>query len=136
MLTDAKRDSRNQVAAKAMLQSVEDFFAPIPYYFVEPRAAVDAHEQCAFAYPGWLRVGHYQWVEELVPDFHDLSLALPAIDSQFSQNPWQDRAGGRGSQSPGFFQRRDVHTTPLGQDTLPAGFATGSEGRNKLWWRS
>src|SRR5438128_1285908 len=65
-LTYAEGDSGDEVAAEAVLEAVEDFFAAVTDDLAEPDAAVHGHEEGALAQAGGLGVDSSVWLSEIV----------------------------------------------------------------------
>ena len=85
-LTHAERNAGDELAAKAVVQAIQDFFSAIANDLTEPDIAVHGHKERSFAHSGRLGVSHDGWIEKFVPYFDDLGLGLPAVHSQVFEN--------------------------------------------------
>ena len=114
----AKRNPRDEVAAKTVLQAVEDFFAAITDNFVQPRAAIDRDKESAFVQAGRLGVSREVGVDEMVPDFEDFRFGAATVETQIGENFRQDRADRRRRFTANFFERVKVQAAPVGEHAL------------------
>ena len=87
-LADPVGDSGYEIAAKAVLQAIQDFFAAIADDFAEPDIAVDGDEQCALAQTSGLGMRDNSWINQIVPNFGYFRLDSATINSQFGKDFW------------------------------------------------
>jgi hypothetical protein len=81
-LPDSKGDSRDEIPAEAVLEPVQNFFAPVTDDFAQPDIAVDVHEEGPVAQASGLGVGNNRRVDEIVPNFNYFRLRSAAINPQ------------------------------------------------------
>ena len=113
-----ERYSRNEFAAKAVLEALEDFAAAVADDFVQPNAAVNTDKQSAFMNSCWPGMGGDRRVDEMVPDLEDFGLGLTPLNAQPRKNSRHDvghRMGGAIAHS---FRRNPLPPSPLGQGAL------------------
>ncbi len=102
-LPDAIGDFSDKLAAEAVLEAIEDFFAAVANDFAKPNTAIHADEEGAIADAAGLGVGGNGRVEEMVPDFGYFSLSSPAVDAQLGEDVWENGVGLAGAEGLGFF---------------------------------
>jgi hypothetical protein len=118
LLPHAERNPDDDAGAEAVLEAVEDFLAAVADDFIEPGAAIDGDEERAFVQAGGLGVGDDAGVNEVVPDFDDFRLGAAFVHAQIHEHFREDVADFAGADGAGFFEGREVHAAPLGEDAL------------------
>jgi len=120
-LADAEGNFLDGRLAEAMLQTVENFLAPIADDFREPHAAVHIHEQGAFMQVRRLGVRGDSGINQRVPDFHDLGIGAARIEFQIHHQLRQQISDRLRRDGPRFFQRPQIHAAPLREDAGAGG---------------
>ena len=118
MLPHPEGYSRNEFAAKAVLETLEDFSAAVADDFVQPDTAVNADKQSAFVNPRRAGMGGDRRVYEMAPDLEDFRFGLTPLDAQareHSRHHVGHRMGGAIAHS---FCGDPLPSTPLGQGSL------------------
>src|SRR2546430_16388126 len=118
VLPQPKGNPRDEIAAKAVLQAVEDFLAAIADDFTEPNAAVHGDEQCSFVQSSWLGVGGEVRIDEVVPDANDFGLGAAAVQTEPVQDGGHDVGDRFAARRPSLFQWRRIDTAPFAQRAL------------------
>src|SRR5256885_3010312 len=130
MLPHPKRNARDEVAAKAVLQAGEDFLAAIADDFTEPNAAVHGDEQCSFVQSSWLGVGGEVRIDEVVPDANDFGLGAAAVQTEPVQDGGHDVGDRFAARRLSLFQWRRIDTPPFAQRALAGARPGRTEWRN------
>src|SRR6266536_2864027 len=131
---DAKGNPRDEVAAEAVLQAVEDFLATIADDLIEPGAAVHRDKQGALVQAGRLGVRGDGRVNQIVPYARDLGLGSAAVEPEIGQHTRHDIADGFGARDLSLLQRREIKAAPLRQDALARTRPRRAEGRDASGW--
>src|SRR6266480_547524 len=135
VLPHAKRNPRDEIAAKAVLQAVEDFLAPIADDFTEPNAAVHGDEQCSFVQSSRLGVGSEVRIDEIVPDANDFGLGAAAVQTEPVQNRGHDIGDRFAAGRLSLFQWRRIDTPPFAQRALAGTRLRRTEWGNASGWK-
>jgi len=116
-----------------MLESVENFFAPITHDFVEPHIAVDSYEEGTFVDAGGLRVRSHLRVDEMIPNAHDLHFGAAAVHAQAGEHLRHDVSDVLRGELSCLLFRLDIDSPPLGEDAI-FGLRPGrTSGRDESW---
>ena len=115
---DPERNPFDDLAAEAVLQTFEDFFALVADDLAQPDAAVHVHKERAFGESHRLRVRDDVRINQVVPDLHDLGVAATLLHAETGQHLRHEIAHATGADLLRDLQRRHIHATPLREDAL------------------
>ena len=132
-LTQSKGNPGDDVAAETVLQSIQNFLAPVADNFSQPHTAIDCDEQRAFANPRRLRVSDDVWIDQMIPHFDDLNFSAAAVDAQFRKDTGHDIAGASDAVDASDFRRGKVDATPRREHALARRLPRSIKARTAFW---
>src|SRR5262249_25094879 len=104
-LPDSIGDPGNELAAKTVLEAVEDLLSAITDDFTQPDVGIHADKQRPLVQTGWLRMRHNDGVEQIVPDLNHFGVGPALVHAQILQDRWHHVVGGLRAKRSGDFLR-------------------------------
>jgi hypothetical protein len=118
-LSYAKRDAGDKIAAEAVLEAGENFFAAIADDFAQPHAAVHRDKQRSLADAGRLGMRDDGRIKQIIPNLHDLRFGAACVHAHSRKHAGQECSHSLNARGFRLFQRREINAAPLREDALP-----------------